>query len=169
MKTIKIESSFWVGDIVYGIVAEHVEPEKLSYSISKFVVTEIITTPENGPVKMYTIENVDSGRKFRCADDEVTKSYDEAAKQYFEDCSNHCVAVFGGKIYVCPRAGIFDIKNIYKPEKDEIINLNTETNPNILRKKLKSFYSREGFSACKYCTVLKDREHDRILPAQQIK
>lgn len=23
MKTIKIESSFWVGDIVYGIVAEH--------------------------------------------------------------------------------------------------------------------------------------------------
>ena len=85
MKTIKIESSFWVGDIVYGIVAEHVGPEKLSYSISKFVVTEIITTPENGPVKMYTIENVDSGRKFRCADDEVTKSYDEAAKQYFED------------------------------------------------------------------------------------
>ena len=85
MKTIKIESSFWVGDIVYGIVAEHGGTKKLSYSISKFVVTEVITTPENGPVKMYTIENVDSGRKFRCADDEVTKSYDEAAKQYFED------------------------------------------------------------------------------------
>lgn len=98
-----------------------------------------------------------------------TEKLRDDTKQYFEDCSNHCVAVFGGKIYVCPRAGIFDIKNIYKPEKDEIINLNTETNPNILRKKLKSFYSREGFSACKYCTVLKDREHDRILPAQQIK
>ena len=52
MKTIKIESSFWVGDIVYGIVAEHGGSEKLSYSISKFVVTEVITTPENGPVKM---------------------------------------------------------------------------------------------------------------------
>ena len=98
-----------------------------------------------------------------------TEKLRDDTKQYFEDCSNHCVAVFGGKIYVCPRAGIFDIKNIYKPEKDEIINLNTETNPNILRKKLKSFYSREGFSACKYCTILKDREHDRILPAQQIK
>ena len=82
MKTIKIESSFWVGDIVYGIVAEHVGPEKLSYSISKFVVTEVITTPENGPVKMYTIENVDSGRKFRCADDEITRSYEEVESLY---------------------------------------------------------------------------------------
>ena len=41
---------------------------------------------------MYTIENVDSGRKFRCADDEVTKSYDEAAKQYFEDPGFFCEA-----------------------------------------------------------------------------
>ena len=85
MKTIKIKSSFWVGDIVYGIVAEHGGTKKLSYSISKFVVTEVITTPENGPVKMYTIENVDSGRKFRCADDEV-------AKQYFEDSGFFCEA-----------------------------------------------------------------------------
>lgn len=92
MKTIKIESSFWVGDIVYGIVAEHGGTKKLSYSISKFVVTEVITIPENGPAKMYTIENVDSGREFRCADDEVTKSYDEAAKQYFEDSGFFCEA-----------------------------------------------------------------------------
>lgn len=90
MKTIKIKSSFWLGDIVCGIVAEHSEQEKLSYSISKFIVTEVITTPENGPAKMYTIENVDSGRQFRCADDEVTKSYNEAAKQYFEDSDFFC-------------------------------------------------------------------------------
>lgn len=90
MKTIKIESSFWIGDIIYGIVAEHSESEKLSYSISKFIVTEVVTTPENGPAKMYTIENVDSGRQFRCADDEVTKNYNEAAKQYFEDSGFFC-------------------------------------------------------------------------------
>ena len=90
MKTIKIESSVWVGDIVYGIVAERGGPDKLSYSISKFVVTEIITTPENGPVKMYTIENVDNGRQSRCADDEVTDNYDVAAKQYFEDSGFFC-------------------------------------------------------------------------------
>ena len=41
---------------------------------------------------MYTVENVDSGREFRCADDEVTKSYDEAAKQYFEDSGFFCEA-----------------------------------------------------------------------------
>ena len=90
MKTIKIESSFWVGDIVYGIVAEQCGPEKLSYSISKFVVTEVITTPENGPVKMYTIKNVNSGREFRCADDEVTDNHDEVEKQYFEDSGFFC-------------------------------------------------------------------------------
>lgn len=92
MKTIKIESSFWVGDIVYGIVAEHSGLEKLSYSIGKFIVIEVITTPENGPAKMYTIENVDSGKKFRCADDEVTKSYDEATKQYSENSGFFCEA-----------------------------------------------------------------------------
>lgn len=90
MKTIKIESSFWVGDIVYGIIAEHIGPEKLSYSIGKFIVKEVATTPENGLVKMYTIENVDSGRQFRCADDEVTKNYNEAAKQYYEDSGFFC-------------------------------------------------------------------------------
>ena len=29
MKTIKIESSFWVGDIVYGIVAKYNKLDKL--------------------------------------------------------------------------------------------------------------------------------------------
>lgn len=82
MKTIKIESSFWVGDIVYGIIAKHNKLDKLECSIGKFIVKEAITTPENGLVKMYTIENVDGGREFRCADDEITKSYEEAKYQY---------------------------------------------------------------------------------------
>ena len=90
MKTIKIESSFWVGDIVYGIVAKYNKQDKLECSIEKFVIKEVITTPENGPVKMYTIENVDSGRKFRCADDEVTDNYDEVEKQYSEDSGFFC-------------------------------------------------------------------------------
>lgn len=77
MKTIKIESSFWVGDIVYGIIAEYNKLGKLECSIGKFIIKEVVTTPEDGPVKMYYVDNVDGGRGFRCADDEITKSYKE--------------------------------------------------------------------------------------------
>lgn len=82
MKTIKIESSFWVGDIVYGVIAKYNELNKLECSIGKFVIKEVVTTPEDGPVKMYHIDNVDSGRGFRCADDEITKSYEEVKSLY---------------------------------------------------------------------------------------
>ena len=41
---------------------------------------------------MYTIENVDSGKKFRCADDEVADNYDEVEKQYFENSGFFCEA-----------------------------------------------------------------------------
>ena len=97
-----------------------------------------------------------------------TEKLRDESNKYFEECGNHCVAVFGGKIYVCPRAGVFALKNIYTPEDGEVIDLNTENNPKVLRKKLKDFYSREGFSACKYCTVVEDKVQDRILPAQQL-
>ena len=82
MKTIKIESSFWVGDIVYGIVAKYNELDKLECSIEKFVIKEVITTPEDGPVKIYHIDSVNGGRGFRCADDEITKSYEEVKSLY---------------------------------------------------------------------------------------
>lgn len=82
MKTIKIESSFWVGDVVYGIVAENNGSDKLKCFIRKFIVKEVITIPEDGPVKMYTIESVDGGRGFRCADDEITNSYKEVEYLY---------------------------------------------------------------------------------------
>ncbi len=81
MKTIKIESSFWLDDTVYGIIAEYKDSDKLAYSVCEFIVEEVATTPEDGPVKMYIVKQIDGGRKFCCADDEVTKSCDEADKQ----------------------------------------------------------------------------------------
>ena len=82
MKTIKIKSSFWVGDIVYGIVAKYNKQDKLECSIEKFVIKEVVTTPEDGPVKIYHIDNVNGGRSFSCADDEITKSYEEVESLY---------------------------------------------------------------------------------------
>lgn len=87
---------------------------------------------------------------------------------YFSVCGNVCVAVFGGKIFVCPRAGVFYLKNIYTPEEEELINLNIEHNPKILYKKLVNFYSRKTFTSCNYCSYNEDVKRESILPAIQI-
>lgn len=99
MKTIKIESSFWVGDIVYGIVARYNESDKLELSIEKFVIKEVVTTPEDGPVKIYHIDNVTGGRGFHCGDDEVTKSYGEAKKQFRSLPSDMKIGLNGRNLY----------------------------------------------------------------------
>ena len=97
-----------------------------------------------------------------------TEKVRENSELYFECCGNHCVSVFEGKLYVCPRAGIFDKKGIYIPQENEVIDLNTETNVKVLKKKLKDFYSRNTFTACNYCTVLEDRMLETIMPAIQL-
>ena len=89
------------------------------------------------------------------------------SKAYFNICGNNCVSVFGGKIYVCPRAGIFDIKKIYTPTADEIIDLNINSKPKLLRNKIKQFYSKSEFTACNYCTVLEDKTQSKVTPALQ--
>lgn len=93
----------------------------------------------------------------------------ENQKEYFENCGNPCVAVFDGKIYVCPRAGVFELKGIYKSQEDEVFNLNNENNAKILKEKLIKFYSRDYFSACDYCLVLEDKAMPNVIPAIQIK
>lgn len=89
------------------------------------------------------------------------------SSRYFEICQNNCVMVLGGKLYVCPRAGIFDLKKIYTPKENEIIDLSKENNPKILKQKLKEFYSRDYFTACNYCTVLEDKKKEKVIPALQ--
>ena len=88
--------------------------------------------------------------------------------EYYKNCNIRCVSVFGGKIYVCPRAGVLALKGIYTPEDGELIDLNIEKNPKILRKKLFDFYSRKSFTACNYCTFMEDKAEGAILPAIQI-
>lgn len=87
------------------------------------------------------------------------------SSEYFAECRNNCVAVFGGKMYVCPRAGVFALKGVYKPLETDFVDLNKK----VTIKELKAFYAQESFSACNYCTVLEDRMHERIMPAIQIK
>lgn len=97
-----------------------------------------------------------------------TEPLRENSEFYFECCGNNCVSVFEGKIYVCPRAGIFDKKKVYVPQSDEIIDLNIENNSKVLKQKLKDFYSRKSFTACNYCTTVEDRMHEKVIPAIQL-
>lgn len=97
-----------------------------------------------------------------------TKELRENSKLYFECCGNHCVSVFEGKWYVCPRAGVFDKKGIYIPQENEVIDLNIEVSAKVLRQKLKDFYSRNTFTACNYCTNVEDKLQDKVIPAIQL-
>lgn len=90
----------------------------------------------------------------------------ENSKDYFKYCNNNCVAVFANKMYVCPRAGTFELKKIYTPKENDYVDLDNK-NPKSLKKKLIEFYSKNSFSACDYCTILEDREKERVLPAIQ--
>lgn len=94
-----------------------------------------------------------------------TKQYREKEPNYFLTCNTPCVSVFAGKVYVCPRAGVFNIKKLYEQSSDEILDLNNK----ISKKDLIKFYSKNFFDACKYCSRLEDLNKGSIIPAEQIK
>lgn len=92
----------------------------------------------------------------------------ERSPEYFKKCNNNCVAVFKGKVYVCPSAAIFEIKNYYIQSSDEIIDLNIESKPRVLKRKLIDFYSKDYFAACSFCEIVEDRQKERVMPAIQL-
>ena len=89
-------------------------------------------------------------------------------EKYFESCIHTCMAVFGDKLFVCPRAGAFYQKKLYEFENGECVSLKN-TNRKELRKQIIDFYGRNYFGACNYCRVLEDIKQPHILPALQLK
>lgn len=89
--------------------------------------------------------------------------YREESSSYFLKCLHKCVAVFDGFLFVCPRAGVFYLKSLYKLE-DNTLNLNHP----VTKKQLIDFYSRNDFRACKYCNILEERNRPFVTPALQI-
>jgi MoaA/NifB/PqqE/SkfB family radical SAM enzyme len=93
------------------------------------------------------------------------KKLREQDSSYFLSCNNPCVAVICGRIFICPRAGTFYIKNLYEPKQNEFFDLNQKISKN----NLINFYSKNCFDACNYCSILEDFRKNRVLPAEQIK
>lgn len=94
-----------------------------------------------------------------------TKKFRNNDFNYFLSCNNPCVAVFCGKIFICPRAGVFAIKKLYKQKKNETFDLNYK----ISKRDLIDFYSKDYFEACDYCSILEDFSQPPVPPAEQIK
>jgi len=90
------------------------------------------------------------------------------SQKYFLQCDNPCVSVLEGKMYVCPRAGIYTVKNIYNPQPNDYIDLNIENNPKELKHKIIEFYYSDYFNACNYCNILEDKLKPEIIPAIQL-
>jgi len=100
---------------------------------------------------------------------EEIKDYSRSRKEnadYFLKCLHPCLSVYDGKLFVCPRAGVFYLKNLYQFDEGEEISLNSP--PKELRKQLIHFYERDYFSACNLCNWSYDRQQARIMPAQQL-
>ena len=88
-------------------------------------------------------------------------------EQYFEKCLHPCLAVFGDKLFVCPRAGVFYQKKLYEFDNGECVSLKNK-NRKELKKQIIDFYSRDYFGACDFCNILEDRLQPRIMPALQL-
>ncbi len=91
----------------------------------------------------------------------------EENKQYFFKCFHTCLSVFDGDLFVCPRAGVFYLKNLYQFEDGEHISLKNKDKH--LKNKLVEYYSRDVYSACRFCTMVEDNKKPNIPPALQIK
>ena len=101
---------------------------------------------------------------------EEIKSYNRERKDnisYFKKCMQNCLAVFDDKLFVCPRAGTFYLKGLYKLSDNELVSLKNN-NHKELKKQIIQFYSRDYFSACDCCNIIEDRKKPRMLPAIQI-
>lgn len=117
----------------------------------------------------------------------INNRTEEELKVYFEQCCHlHAAfftAIWGGKLYGCPRHGIYDLLG-YPMNSNEFINLrdysqdgflvtddetilNNCKNKKSLRDALYSFYSKDFYNACNYCNNIEDAAQGYILPGEQ--
>ena len=86
---------------------------------------------------------------------------------YFEKCLHPCLAVFDDKLFVCPRAGTFYLKGLYKFDNGECVSLRNKHKKE-LKKQIIDFYSRNYFGACDFCHYVEDHKKERVIPALQL-
>ena len=102
--------------------------------------------------------------------EKIFDSEEEIQANYLK-CANpqklKCFPITGAEMWPCSAAR--RRKELGFPvDASEYINLLDDTlSIEVLRKKIRSFYARKYFSACAYCSGMRD-DSERFIPAEQI-
>lgn len=92
-------------------------------------------------------------------------------KEYYSECQKlhapYFVALWGGKIYTCPRSGIYQVLGYPLPE-NEFVDLQADKTPEQLREELISFFSRDYYTGCNFCNNVEDAKKPLVKPGEQI-
>lgn len=87
---------------------------------------------------------------------------DEENEEYFGRCHLFCSSILNRKLYVCPRAGVFDYLNFYSGAPADFIDLSRPCQTGTLV----DFYKNSRWTACNYCALFDHREV--VMPAIQL-
>ncbi|MDR1719592.1 MAG: radical SAM protein [Dysgonamonadaceae bacterium] len=99
----------------------------------------------------------------------------ESNIHYFMECLKliHCYHVRGGKLFVCPRAGTFALRDIYRrffppapeiQENKEYIDLSRP----VTKQQLFTLFGNDFFNACDYCNNVAETNGEKVVPALQV-
>ena len=92
-------------------------------------------------------------------------------RDFYLQCRHSCIHILKGKLYPCPKAAMFDFKNVYEkynPQKSKIVEGKEYIDLSVPadKEKLITFFSNADYEACNYCNFIEDRK-TRVLAAIQ--
>ncbi|MDR1952461.1 MAG: radical SAM protein [Elusimicrobiota bacterium] len=99
----------------------------------------------------------------------------QANRNYFLKCKIHCIHILNGKLYPCPKAAIFDLRNIYNTMlPDEFSDMQIikdkeyiDLSAPVEKEQLIKFYSNADYLACNFCSQVEDEKKEKVIPAIQ--
>lgn len=100
----------------------------------------------------------------------------EANKHYYIECMKltHCLHIRGGKLFICPRAGTFSLRDLYQrffpptpalQENKEYIDLSQPAE----KRQFLELFGNDFFNACDYCDNVSEVKGEKVTPALQKK
>jgi organic radical activating enzyme len=100
----------------------------------------------------------------------------EANKRCYMECMKltHCLHIRGGKLFICPRAGTFSLRDLYRrffpptpglQENKEYIDLSQP----VEKRQFLELFGNDFFNACDYCDNVSEAKGERVTPALQLK
>jgi organic radical activating enzyme len=171
-----------ISDKLISIMKEY--PEKMCVNLSNYTSNKELSS------RLKTIELFN-----KCKENSISAIFDEdllwtetseikytgrspkEIREYFLNCILTCIHVINGKLYPCPKAGIYDLQNLYLPSLPIINDWKAWTREGAIEKvdlsnpvkkgTLVRFYSNSDYLACGFCSIIEDALKKKVIPAIQ--